>query len=52
MGLLPKIAGASFIGLLAGIVLAFICHYALQDRINRIPDKGAFNRITRWVLKS
>jgi hypothetical protein len=52
MGLLPKIAGAAAVGLLAGILLAFICHYALQDRINRIPDKGAFNRTARWVLKS
>lgn len=52
MGLMPKIAGAAMVGLLAGILLAFICHYALQDRINRIPDKGAFNRVTRWVLKS
>lgn len=52
MGLLPKVAIASLIGLLAGVVLAFIAHYALQDRINRIPDKGAFNRMTRWVFKT
>jgi capsular polysaccharide biosynthesis protein len=51
-GLLPKIAIASLIGLLAGVLLAFVCHYALQERINRIPEKGAFNRMSRWVLKS
>jgi uncharacterized protein involved in exopolysaccharide biosynthesis len=52
MGLLPKIAGAAVVGLLAGILLAFICHYALQNRIDCIPDKGRFNRAARWVLKS
>jgi capsular polysaccharide biosynthesis protein len=52
MGTLPKIAIAALIGLLMGVVLAFIAHYALQERINRIPDKGAFNRMTRWVFQT
>lgn len=51
-GLLPKVGIAMLIGLLAGVVLAFIAHYALQDRINRIPDKGAFNRMARWVFRT
>ncbi len=52
MGLLPKVAIAALIGLLIGVVLAFIAHYALQERINHIPDKSAFNRMARWVFKT
>lgn len=52
MGLLPKVAIATLVGLLIGIVLAFIAHYALQERINRISNKGAFNRMTLWVFKT
>jgi capsular polysaccharide biosynthesis protein len=41
---------AALIGLVIGIILAFVIHAFLEDKVARIPKTGAFNRAARWVL--
>jgi uncharacterized protein involved in exopolysaccharide biosynthesis len=49
-GILPMIGFGALIGLLVGIIAAFVLHALFEDAIARIPDKGWFNRAARWVL--
>ncbi len=49
-GLLPKVAIAALAGLIIGLVAVFVIHAFFEDAVARIPNRGAFNRVARWVL--
>jgi capsular polysaccharide biosynthesis protein len=47
---MTSILGGAVIGLVLGVMAAFILHAFFEDRIARITNKGAFNRAARWIL--